>query len=152
MSEKMMTSLVKVTHAALAENRDPKAGAHKYMAFVRAMPHGSTEKAPRKLLMGRRLKLKIPGLLGKFDSEVHTEAKAADLKHKKGRHMRMCTEEPRRRSQRSEREEEGATGGARERTGGREDVHKVRQGGEAIGEAGDGAGPAQSKEQEEEHD
>ena len=43
---------------------------HKYMAFVRATPHSSTGRAPNELLMGRRLKLKIPGLLGKFDSEV----------------------------------------------------------------------------------
>ena len=68
MAERMMASLVKVTHAALAEKADPKAAVHKYMAFVRATPHSSTATAPSELLMGRRLKLKIPGLLGKFDT------------------------------------------------------------------------------------
>ena len=53
------------------------------MAFVRATPHGSTERAPSELLMGRRLKLKITGLLGKFELEVYTEARAANLKYKK---------------------------------------------------------------------
>ena len=80
-----MSSLVKVTHAALAEKRDPKAAVHKYMAFVRATPHGSTGKAPSELLMGRKLKLKIPGLLGTFDSKVHREARTTDLKKKEER-------------------------------------------------------------------
>ena len=85
MAEKIMSSLVKVTHAAIAEKGDPKAAVHRYMAFVRATPHASTGKAPSELLMGRRLKLKIPGLLGKFDSELHKEARKADLKKKEER-------------------------------------------------------------------
>ena len=81
-AEKMMSNLVKATHVAIAEKGDPKAAVHKYQAFMRATPHASTGKAPSELLMGRRLKLKIPGLLGKFDSELHKEARKADLKKK----------------------------------------------------------------------
>ena len=45
MAEKMMSSLVKVTHAALAGKGDPKAAVHRFMPFVRAAPHSGICKA-----------------------------------------------------------------------------------------------------------
>ena len=73
--EKFNASLVKVTHAALAEKRDPKEAVQKFLMMYRSTPHSTTGKTPSQLLMNRKLRLKVPSFIPGPDSADHREAK-----------------------------------------------------------------------------
>jgi hypothetical protein len=61
LAEKFMATVVKVTHAARAEYKDPRKELQKYLMVYRATPHSTTGKSPSEMLQNRRLRLKLPG-------------------------------------------------------------------------------------------
>ena len=58
-AEKMMVSIVKLVHASLAEDKDPKMEIHRFLFNYRNTPHPSTGYTPSRLLMGRVVRTKI---------------------------------------------------------------------------------------------
>ena len=62
MAEKMMLSLAKITHAALAKGVRPGDVLQTFSMEYRSTPHGSTGKSPSQLLMNKELKTKIPNI------------------------------------------------------------------------------------------
>ena len=87
MAEKMMASLAKITHAAIAEGVKPCEVLSTFLMSYRSTPHGSTGKSPSQLLMKKELKTKIPcvdslkeGVRDKSVEEIDSAEKA---KHKK---------------------------------------------------------------------
>ena len=59
----MMSSIVKVTHAALAEGKDPKTEVIKFLRNYRNTPHSSTGKKPSELMMDRDMRTKVPMII-----------------------------------------------------------------------------------------
>ena len=82
LAEKFMGTIVKVTHAALAEKKDPKEELQKFLMMYRATPHSSTGKSPSELLLNRKIRIKVPGVIKKPECKEHKEAKE---KHKEER-------------------------------------------------------------------
>jgi hypothetical protein len=86
LAEKMMASIVKLTHAALAEKKNPKEEVAKFLINYRNTPHSSTKKKPSELMMNRNVKTKLPVLIRPPRSELHLTAqdndRAAKAKHK----------------------------------------------------------------------
>ena len=82
LAEKFMSTIVKVTHAALAEKKDPKEELQKFLMMYRATPHSSTGKSPSELLQNRKLRIKVPGVIKKPEGTDHQEAQE---KHKEER-------------------------------------------------------------------
>ena len=87
MAEKMMASLAKITHAALAEGVKPRDVLQTFLISYRSTPHGSTGKSPSQLLMNRELKTKVPNIdsvkKGSSDNSVEEIDTAEKVKHKK---------------------------------------------------------------------
>ena len=86
-----MSSLAKITHAALAEGVRPSEVLQTFLIEYRSTPHGSTGKSPSKLLMGKELKTKIPNIdsvctgsddQSAFDESIREIDAAEKLKHK----------------------------------------------------------------------
>ena len=86
LAEKMMTSIVKLTHAALAEKKNPKEEISKFLINYRNTPHSSTKKKPSELMMNRTVRTKLPALIKPPRNELHLTAQANDraakAKHK----------------------------------------------------------------------
>ena len=86
LAEKMMTSIVKMTHAALAEGKDPKLEISKFLINYRNTPHSSTKKKPSELMMNRNIRTKLPVLIDPPKDATHLAAqdndRAAKAKHK----------------------------------------------------------------------
>ena len=59
---KMMASLVKITHAAIAEGKNPAAALQAFLISYRSTPHPSTGKSQSQLLMGKELNTKVPNV------------------------------------------------------------------------------------------
>ena len=83
LAEKMMSSIVKLVHASLAENKDPKLEIYRYLLNYRNTPHPSTGFTPSRLLMGRVIKTKIPALILKPIGREHREAQENNKEAKK---------------------------------------------------------------------
>ena len=75
LAEKFMSTIVKVTHAAIAEKKDPKEELQKFLMMYRATPHSSTGKSPSELLQNRKLRIKVPGVIEKPKGANHKEAR-----------------------------------------------------------------------------
>ena len=58
-----MHSIVKMTHAAITEKRDPRVEINRFLLNYRNTPHATTGKRPTELLMGRKIKTKIPTVI-----------------------------------------------------------------------------------------
>ena len=86
-AERFMGVLVKITHAALAEGLDPKVEVQKRLLNYRNTPHPSTGYSPSQLMMGRRLKTKIPSIIKAPWNKEHTEAKKRDRETREKRKM-----------------------------------------------------------------
>ena len=61
-AEKMMANLVKITHAAIAEGKEPASALQSFLLSYRSTPHPSTGKSPSQLLMGKELNTKVPNV------------------------------------------------------------------------------------------
>ena len=86
LAEKMMSSLAKVIHAARAEGSDEKRELNAWLMAYRNTPHASTDRCPSELLMGRKIRVKLPCLIPESNGTIHTEIKqrqeAAQAKQK----------------------------------------------------------------------
>ena len=80
LAEKMMASIVKMTHAALAEGKDPKVEVTKWLINYRNTPHPSTKKTPSELMMNRTVRTKVPALIVPSTAVNHQEAQLNDTK------------------------------------------------------------------------
>ena len=79
-----MASIVKVTLAAIVEKLDPKEEVQKFLLNYRATPHPTTGQTPSQLLMGRKLRTKIPVWIEAPKEKEHLEARLRnkDMKQK----------------------------------------------------------------------
>ena len=62
MCERMMGNLVKITHAAIAEDKEPTKSLQSFLREYRPTPHGSTGKSPNQLMFGRDLRSSVPDI------------------------------------------------------------------------------------------
>ena len=82
LAERMMASIVKLTHASLAEGKDPKQEISKFLLSYRNTPHSSTKKTPSELMMERKIRTKVPVHIPPAVGRHHSEAQANDQKAK----------------------------------------------------------------------
>ena len=87
MVEKMMENLVRVTHAAIIEGREPSDSIQSFLLEQRNTPHISTGRLPPELLLGRDTKTLVPTLYrcawkDDVDSHVRKKDKEQKLKYK----------------------------------------------------------------------
>ena len=73
-----MSYIVKVTHASIAEGKDPKSEIYKFLMNYRNTPHSSTGKTPASLMMNRGIKTKIPAIIPAPTTAAHKEAQRKD--------------------------------------------------------------------------
>ena len=73
-----MATLVKVTHAAMAEGKDPRIEVQRRLLNYRNTIHPSTGKTPASLMMNRKIRTKIHALIKPIKNKVHTEARKKD--------------------------------------------------------------------------
>ena len=77
-AERFMAILVKTTHAAMAEGKDPKVEVRRRLLNYRNTPHPSTGVSPSQLMMNRRIRTRIPQLIkNPIDSKLQ-EARLKD--------------------------------------------------------------------------
>ena len=81
-AERFMGVLVKVVHTAQAQGLDPKVEVHRRLLNYRNTPHPSTGKTPAELIMGRRLRSKVPSLVKPGKGKVLKEARTKDKETK----------------------------------------------------------------------
>ena len=74
----MMASIVKLTHASLAEGKDPKMEITQWLLNFRNTPHPSTRKTPSELMMDRIVRTKVPVYITPSTSTSHREAQQND--------------------------------------------------------------------------
>ena len=72
LAEKFMSTVVKVTHAALVENKDPREAMQRFLMMYRATPHSTTGKSPSKIIQGRKMRLKVPIKQQKAEGQIGT--------------------------------------------------------------------------------
>ena len=77
-AEKMMTSVVKVTHAAKIERKDPKTEMTKFLRNYWNTPHSSTGKKPSELVMNKDVRTNVSMLISAVTKKTHREAKEND--------------------------------------------------------------------------
>ena len=77
-AEKFMSSIVKITHASIAEGRDPKEEILKFLLNYRNTPHSSTGVTPASLMMNRDLKTKLPSIRRRLTTAHHQQAREND--------------------------------------------------------------------------
>jgi hypothetical protein len=78
LAEKMMASIVKLTHASLAEGKDPKTEITQWLLNYRNTPHPSTRKTPSELMMNRRVRTKVPMYIPPSTSSSHQDGQQND--------------------------------------------------------------------------
>ena len=77
-AEKFMSSIVKITHASIAEGKDPKKEIYTFLMNYRNTPHSSTGQTPASLMMNRGIKTKIPTMIKTPTTPAHKEARQKD--------------------------------------------------------------------------
>ena len=78
-----MASIVKLTHAPIAEQKDPKEEISKFLLNYRNTPHATTGATPSKLMMGRIIRTKLPSLHQVPNTEEHQLVKQKDAEAKR---------------------------------------------------------------------
>ena len=77
-AERFMGVLVKVVHAAVASNQDPRVEVRRRLMNYRNTPHPSTGKTPAELMIRRQIRTRVPMLMKSTTEKVDVEAKAMD--------------------------------------------------------------------------
>ena len=77
-AERFMGVLVKVVHAAVANDQDPRVEVRRRLLNYRNTPHPSTGKTPAELMMRRQIKTRVPVLMKSTMDKVDIEAKTMD--------------------------------------------------------------------------
>ena len=78
LAERFMGVLVKAVHTAIAAGRDVQTEVNRRLLHYRNTPHPSTGRTPAELIMGRRMRTKIPTIQANKASQGHLEARARD--------------------------------------------------------------------------
>ena len=78
-AKRFMATLVKTTHAAISENKDPKLEIKRRLLNYRNTPHPSTGKCPSQLMMGRAIRTRIPGMIKSIQAMTLQEARQKDI-------------------------------------------------------------------------
>ena len=84
-----MGVLVKVTHAAIAEGKDPRIEVQRRLLNYRNTIHPSTGKTPASLMMNRKIRTKLPAIIKPINSKVHKEAREKDAKTREERKVKL---------------------------------------------------------------
>ena len=88
-AERFMGTLVKVTHAAIAEGKDPRIEVQRRLLNYRNTIHPSTGKTPASLMMNRKIRTKLPAIIKPINSKVHKEAREKDAKTREERKVKL---------------------------------------------------------------
>ena len=88
-AERFMATLVKVTHAAMAEGKDPRIEVQRRLLNYRNTIHPSTGKTPASLMMNRKIRTKIPALIKPIKNKVHMEARKKDAATRQERKTKL---------------------------------------------------------------
>ena len=72
-AERFMATIVKVVHAAMAENKDPKIEVDRRLLNYRKTVYPSTGNTPSQLMTGRIIRTKIPQLMKRLDTKADLE-------------------------------------------------------------------------------
>jgi hypothetical protein len=73
-----MGSVFKITHASIAEGKDPKKDIYTFLMNYRNTPHSSTGQTPASLMMNRGIKTKIPTSIAAPTTAAHKQAQQKD--------------------------------------------------------------------------
>ena len=88
-AERFMATLVKVTHAAIAEGKDPRIEVQRRMLNYRNTIHPSTGKTPASLMMNRKIRTKLPAIIKPSKDRSHREAREKDAKTREERKIKL---------------------------------------------------------------
>ena len=77
-AESFMAVLVKVVHAAVVSNQDPRLEVRRRLMNYRNTPHPSTGKTPAELMIRRQIRTRVPVMMKSTTDKVDIEAKAMD--------------------------------------------------------------------------
>ena len=77
-AERFMATIVKTTHAAIAQKKDPKLEIKRRLLNYRNTPHPSTGKTPSELMMGRIIRTRVPRLIKTSPTKTLQEARIKD--------------------------------------------------------------------------
>ena len=77
-AERFMATIVKTTHAAMAQKKDPKLEIKRRLLNYRNTPHPSTGKTPSELMMGRVIRTRVPRLIKTPKNQILKEARKKD--------------------------------------------------------------------------
>ena len=77
-----MRSIVKVTHTAIVEKKDPRREINRFLMNYRNTPHSTTGKTPSELLMNRIIKTKVPAWISTAQGKTHKEARNKEKEQK----------------------------------------------------------------------
>ena len=83
-----MGNIVKITHAAINERKDPRKEIVKFLWLYRATPQCTTGKAPSVLLNNRKIRTKIPSMIVKPEGREHDEAREREKEEKRKQKQR----------------------------------------------------------------
>ena len=72
-TERFTATIVKVVHAAMAENKDPKIEIERRLLNYRNTVHPSTGKTPSQLMMGRIIQTKVPKVIKTLNTKSDLE-------------------------------------------------------------------------------
>ena len=78
-AERFMATLVKTTHAAISENKDPKLEIKRRLLNYRNTPHPSTGECPSQLMMGRMIRTRIPRVIKSIPTTTLEKARKKDV-------------------------------------------------------------------------
>ena len=87
-----MATLVKTTHAAIAEGKDPKVEVRRRLLNYRNTPHPSTGVAPSQLMMSRPIRTRIPQIKTPNNSKLQ-EARLKDQETRSDRKNKLDLEQ-----------------------------------------------------------
>ena len=88
-AERFMATLVKVTHAAIAEGKDPRIEVQRRLMNYRNTTHPSTGKTPASLMMNRKIRTKLPAIIKPIKNKVHCEARKKDASTREERKLKL---------------------------------------------------------------
>ena len=88
-AERFMATLVKTTHAAMAEGKDPKVEVRRRLLNYRNTPHPSTGVAPSQLMMNRPIRTRIPQIIKNPSSSKLQEARLKDQETRADRKKKL---------------------------------------------------------------
>ena len=90
-AERFMRVLVKIIHAAMAENKDPRIEVQRRLLNYRNTPHSSTGASPASLMFNRQIRTKLPAVFKPSQDEKLIRARKRDQQTRSDRSHRRDT-------------------------------------------------------------